>query len=149
MAIRLICVGKLKERHYAEAAQEYLKRLGRYTNIEIYEIREQSDNNIEVAMRKEAGLIKERLMQARPGFTVALDKSGRQYSSEEFSLLLKKPDIAFIIGGPDGLAGEVLDESDIVLSLSKMTLPHQLARVVLLEQIYRGFTILKGERYHK
>ncbi|MDD5112171.1 MAG: 23S rRNA (pseudouridine(1915)-N(3))-methyltransferase RlmH [Candidatus Altiarchaeota archaeon] len=149
MTLRIVCVGRLKERHYAEAAQEYLKRLGKYAKVEVAEIREQSDKNIEVAKRKEAALLKERIGQTQKGLTIALDRTGIEMSSEEFSHLLKKTGLTFIIGGPDGLSKEVLDEAGVILSLSLMTLPHQLARVVLLEQIYRGFTILNGGKYHK
>jgi 23S rRNA (pseudouridine1915-N3)-methyltransferase len=144
--IRLLCVGKQKEPHYAEAAGEYLKRLSRYARTEVVELRECTDKNPQVAKRKEAALIVERLIDS---YTVVLDRGGKQTTSEEFSEILKKPDVTFVIGGPDGLAREVLDEADLVLSLSKMTLPHQLARVILLEQIYRGHTILKNEKYHK
>ncbi|MBM3309052.1 MAG: 23S rRNA (pseudouridine(1915)-N(3))-methyltransferase RlmH [Candidatus Altiarchaeales archaeon] len=147
--IKIVCVGKLKERHYSEACGEYLKRLGRHAKIEIVELKEQSDKDVNVAKRKEAFLIAGKLAGMRDYYKVSLDSRGRQLSSEEFSEILKKPNIAFIIGGPDGLAEEVLKQSDFVLSLSKMTLPHQLARVFLLEQIYRGFTIMKNEKYHK
>ena len=147
--IRIICVGKLKEPHYAQAAAEYLKRLERYARVETFEVREQTDRNAEVAKRKEAALISERLSSLNGYFTVALDGRGQQVSSEEFAELLKKQNLAFVIGGPDGTREYVLDGADMVLSLSKMTLPHQLARVVLLEQLYRGFSILKNEQYHK
>jgi 23S rRNA (pseudouridine1915-N3)-methyltransferase len=149
LVIHLVCVGKLKERHYGEACNEYLKRLGRYCKLEVIEVREQSDKNVEVARRKEAGLILGKLAGFKDCFLVALDSRGNQMSSMRFSRILEKPDVCFIIGGPDGLDGSVLGACHLVLSLSEMTLPHQLARVVLLEQVYRGFTILKGERYHK
>jgi len=136
--IRIICVGKLKEPHYAQAAAEYLKRLERYARVETFEVREQTDRNAEVAKRKEAALISERLSSLNGYFTVALDGRGQQVSSEEFAELLKKQNLAFVIGGPDGTREYVLDGADMVLSLSKMTLPHQLARVVLLEQLETG-----------
>ena len=146
--IKIISVGKLKEKHFSEACGEYLKRLGRYSRVEVVELKEQSDKDINVAKRKEGVLIASKLANYS-GFKIALDSKGRQLSSEEFSQMLKKQDIAFIIGGPDGLSQEILDKADFILSLSKMTLPHQLARVFLLEQIYRGFTILEGGKYHK
>jgi 23S rRNA (pseudouridine1915-N3)-methyltransferase len=145
--IRVIAVGRLKEPHYRAAEEEYLKRLGRYCKIEIHELKECTDKNPEVGKRKEAEQILARLKDG--GYTVALDRTGRQMSSEEFSKLLRRPDMTFVIGGPDGLAREALDAADQTLSLSEMTLPHQMARVVLLEQIYRGHTILKGEKYHR
>ena len=147
--IRLFCVGKLKERHYLDAAGEYLRRLGRYVKTETLEFREFEDKNPEVSKRREAEPILAKLAKTPNTYVVALDQGGRQYISEDFSQLLRKPDLTFIVGGPVGLSHELLEKSDLVLSLSKMTLPHQLARVFLLEQIYRGHTILKGEKYHK
>lgn len=149
MLIKLICVGKLKEEHYDKAAQEYLKRIGRYSRVDTTEIREKTDRNIEVARKNESKLIISKLEGMEDYFKIALDSRGRQLTSEEFSTMLEKPKLVFIIGGPDGMTHEVLNKADFVLSLSKMTLPHQLARVFLLEQIYRGFTILKNEKYHK
>jgi 23S rRNA (pseudouridine1915-N3)-methyltransferase len=145
--IRILCVGRLKEPHYQQAAAEYVKRLGKYSRVEFTEIREQTNDNPQVGKGKEADMLLQRLKEGT--YAVALDPRGRQQSSEEFSQTLKRPDVTFILGGPDGLAQQALDEADLVLSLSKMTFPHQLARVILLEQIYRGFTILGGEKYHK
>ena len=145
--IRLLCIGRLKERHYADAATEYLKRLARYTRTETVELRECTDKNPDVSKSREGKLLIERLKDGT--YVVALDRNGRQLSSEEFSCILKRPDVTFIVGGPDGLSRDILEKADLVISLSKMTLPHQLARVVLIEQIYRGFTILGGGKYHK
>ena len=147
--IKIVCIGKLKEKHYSESCSEYLKRLGRYSRIEVVEIKEQSDKNPEVAKKKEGKLILDKIDGLDDFFKIMLDKSGRQYTSEEFLDILEKADIVFIIGGPDGLAREVVDNADLVLSISKMTFPHQLFRVLLLEQIYRGYSILNGGRYHK
>jgi 23S rRNA (pseudouridine1915-N3)-methyltransferase len=145
--IHILAVGKLKESHYRDAADEYLKRLTRYTKIETTEIREQTDKNPQVSKRREAELI---LAKIKPNsYVITLDSRGKPATSEEFSQILEKPDLTFIIGGPDGLAQEVLNRSDHILSLSKMTFPHQMARVILLEQIYRGHTILNGEKYHR
>jgi 23S rRNA (pseudouridine1915-N3)-methyltransferase len=146
MAIRLLCTGRLKEPHFRDAQNEYLKRMGRYARVEIVEFKEQSENNPEISRKKEAKPILERMGD---GFAVALDSRGCQMTSEEFAKLLKTPDLSFILGGPDGLAQEVIDKADTSLSLGKMTYPHQLARVMLIEQIYRGFTILNGGQYHK
>lgn len=145
--IRIFCVGRLKERHYQDAAGEYLKRIGKYGKLEVVELKEQTDKNPDVSKRREAQLIIERLKAG--SYVVALDSSGKQASSEEFSEILKKPDVTFIIGGPDGLSDDVIKRVERVLSLSRMTFPHQLARVILIEQIYRGYTILDGTRYHK
>jgi 23S rRNA (pseudouridine1915-N3)-methyltransferase len=148
MVIRIICVGRIKERHWAEAAAEYERRLTRYVRLETAELRECTDKNPEVARRKEAALILGQIRR-REGYAVALEPRGKRMTSEEFATLLKKPEITLIIGGPDGLDQSVHAEADLALSLSDMTFPHQLARVILLEQIYRGQTILKGERYHR
>ena len=140
-------MGKLKEPHYAAAAGEYLKRLSRYVKVEVTEFRECTDKNPEVEKRKEAELILSKVPSG--SYVVALDMRGKQQPSAEFSNILKKPDVVFIIGGPEGLADEVYDAADFTLSLSALTFPHQLARVILFEQIYRGETILHGEKYHR
>ena len=145
--ISVICVGRLKEPHYAAAAAEYLKRLGRYVKVDVTEFRECTDKSPEVQKRREADSIIGKLDSS--SYVIVLDASGRQYHSSEFARLLSKPDVTFIIGGPEGLHQSVLDEADLALSLSEMTFPHQLARVILLEQIYRGETILRGEKYHR
>lgn len=140
--IRIVCVGRLKEPHWQAACAEYLKRMQR---VEAIEIRECTDSNPAVAKRKEA----EQIMGKLRGYVVALDTRGVQKTSEDFAQLLRTPDITFVVGGPEGLDQRVVDEADLSLSLSKMTLPHQLARVLLLEQIYRGQCINAGKSYHK
>jgi len=147
--ITLICVGRLKEKHYAEACAEYLKRLGRWVRFEVIEFRECLDNNSEVAKEREGRQILERIARIGRGCVIALDMRGDKMSSEAFADYLKKEDIIFVIGGPNGLSKDVLEAADFVLSLSDMTLPHQLARVFLLEQVYRGYSINRGEPYHK
>lgn len=149
MAIKIACVGRLKEPHYAAACGEYIKRLERYARVEVVEVKECSDRNIEVAKQKEARAIAEMADKPADSYKIALDRSGKQLTSEEFAELLKKPKLTFILGGPNGLGQGALAKADLVLSLSEMTLPHQLARVVLLEQVYRGFTIINREKYHK
>jgi len=145
--IRIICVGRLKERHYAEAAGEYQKRLGRYAKVEVRELRERTDRNPEVALRKEADAILAAMRDDT--YTLVLDRDGRRLSSEGLAGLLRKPDVTFVIGGPEGLSEDVKRRADFTLSLSDMTFPHQLARVMLLEQVYRGCTINAGEKYHR
>ena len=145
--IRLFCVGRLKERHYQDAADEYLKRIAKYGRLEVVEFKEQTDKNPDVSKRKEGQLIIDRLRAG--SYIVSLDLRGKQATSEEFSEILKRQDVTFIIGGPEGLSDDIINRSDSVLSLSKMTFPHQLARVILIEQIYRGYTIVNRERYHR
>jgi 23S rRNA (pseudouridine1915-N3)-methyltransferase len=159
MNIHIISVGKLKEKYLKDAIAEYSKRLSRYCKLEIIEVPDEKapDN----ASDKEELLIKEKeglsiLKNIKSSmFVVTLDLKGKMLNSEDFSRFIQEcgvdgeSNIAFIIGGSLGLSPEVLKRSDFSLSFSKMTFPHQLMRVILLEQIYRGFRIMSGEPYHK
>lgn len=159
MQIRLIAVGKLKEKYWLDAVREYLKRIGPFARLEILEVAEErlpdnpSPAEIELGKDKEGERI---LKLLSPNYyVIPLAINGQQLSSEELSGLLGrlslegKSQLAFIIGGSHGLAREVLQKGDLLLSFSALTFPHQLMRIILLEQIYRGFKILKGEPYHK
>ncbi len=157
--IRLICVGKLKERFYAEAVAEYAKRLGAFCRLEVIELAEErlgenpSAAELEAALNREAEQIEKKLL--KDGTIVCLCVEGGQMDSEAFAGLLTRtensgrPRLSFVIGGSFGLAQKLKDRADLRLSMSKMTFPHHLARVMLLEQIYRGFQIKEGSRYHK
>jgi len=157
--IRLICVGKLKERFYAEAVAEYAKRLGAFCRLEVIELAEErlgenpSAAELEAALNREAEQIEKKLL--KDGTLVCLCVEGGQMDSEAFAGLLTRtensgrPRLSFVIGGSFGLAQKLKDRADLRLSMSKMTFPHHLARVMLLEQIYRGFQIKEGSRYHK
>ena len=157
--VMVICVGKLKERFYQEAAAEYCKRLGRYCRLEVAELPEQrlseapSPAEIERALAKEAEMIRSRVPAGAS--LAALCVEGVQRSSEEFSQLLGSWDqlgekaLVFVIGGSYGLHASLKKEAWARLSLSRMTFPHHLARVMVLEQIYRGYQILEGGKYHK
>ncbi|WML36359.1 23S rRNA (pseudouridine(1915)-N(3))-methyltransferase RlmH [Clostridium sp. OS1-26] len=159
MNISIICVGKLKEKYLKQAIDEYSKRLSRYCKLEILEVPDEKtpDN----ASEKEELLIKEKeglniLKHVRDNmFVITLDLKGKMLSSEELAGFIKESgikgnsNIAFVIGGSLGLSKAVLDRADFSLCFSKMTFPHQLMRVILLEQIYRGFRIINGEPYHK
>lgn len=159
MNITLITVGKLKEKYLKEAILEYSKRLSRYCKIDIIEL--QDEKTPENASSKEDALIKEKegekiLSSIKDNmYVVALDLNGKMLSSEEFSAFIDdlglrgNSNIAFVIGGSIGLSKAVLSRADYKLCFSKMTFPHQLFRVMLLEQIYRGFRISRGEPYHK
>lgn len=159
ISIRVICVGKLKERFWAEAIAEYEKRLGAFCRLEIVELPEErlSDRpsvaEIENALQLEADRIEKKLL--KDGSLVCLCVEGRQMNSEDFSALLTsaessgRPRISFIIGGSFGLSERLKQKADVRLSMSKMTFPHHLARVMLIEQIYRGFQIKEGTKYHK
>ncbi|MBN2847864.1 MAG: 23S rRNA (pseudouridine(1915)-N(3))-methyltransferase RlmH [Coriobacteriia bacterium] len=154
MRLTLVCVGRLKERHWRDAADEYLKRLGPYARVTVTEVPDR-----DVTADEAKGLAAEAadVLRALPeGATVvALDIGGRSLSSTGFAEWLSahglagRSQIAFVLGGAAGLHPDVLARADERLSLGPMTLPHQLARVVLLEQIYRAFRIARGEPYHR
>ena len=147
MKINIVCVGKIKERFFSEAIDEYKKRLSRYCNFQIIEVDEDSkQTNLELKSEKEGKL----LLSKCSGVVVALDGKGKMLKSEEIASYIEKKEvsgnseISFIIGGSNGLSKEVLNKADLVLSFGNITFPHQLFRVVLSEQIYRAFTIIKG-----
>lgn len=159
MNIDIAAVGKIKEKYLAEGIMEYSKRLGRYCSLRILEVEDEktpetmSDREKEEVKRKEG----ERLLSRIPdqALVIALAIDGKQLSSEELSekisdLMVKGTShIVFVIGGSLGLSEEVLARSQMKLSFSRMTFPHQLMRLILLEQIYRAFRIIKNEPYHK
>ncbi len=155
MRITVISVGRLKERFWREAADEYLKRLSRYADVREVEVADRDPSRIGV----ERTLVEEAadVLRAIPegAHVVALDLGGKAVSSEQFAEKIERlategrSRVAFIIGGSHGLAPEVIARSDERLSLGPMTLPHNLARIVLLEQVYRSYKIRRGEPYHK
>ena len=158
MKITLITVGKIKEKYLRDAIAEYSKRLSRYCKLEIIEVDEKTPDHasdvVENTIRdKEA----ERIMKyvKEDAYVITLEINGKLLSSEELSAKINQlgiqgtSHIIFIIGGSIGLGKEVLARSDYALSFSKMTFPHQLMRVILLEQIYRSYRIINGEPYHK
>jgi 23S rRNA (pseudouridine1915-N3)-methyltransferase len=158
MNAAIVCVGRLREKFYAAAAEEYLKRLSRYGKMEIIELPDlpepanASDADRAQVMDKEGQSILSRLRPA--DHVVALCIDGPQLTSEDFARRIQAQSmqgnrLAFVIGGSLGLSPAVIKRADEKLSLSKMTFPHQLARVLLLEQIYRGCKINAGEKYHK
>ena len=159
MKISIITVGKIKEKYLKDAIAEYSKRLGKYCKLEIIEVADEKtpDNAsriVEDAIRsKEAERILKYLKD--DAYVVTLEINGKQLSSEELADKIDKlgvqgtSHIIFVIGGSIGLGKEVLEKSDFALSFSKMTFPHQLMRVVLLEQVYRSYRIMNGEPYHK
>ena len=157
--ITLLTVGKLKEDFYRRAAAEFQKRLSRYCRLEIIEVEDErtpdgAGPGMEESIRRKEG---ERLMKhIRDGaYVITLEINGKMMDSESFARRLNdlavqgKSHIIFVIGGSLGLSGEICRKSDMALSFSRMTFPHQLMRVILLEQIYRGYRILAGEPYHK
>ena len=159
MNINIIAVGKIKEKYIQEGIKEFSKRLSRYCNLKIIEVDDEkapenlSDKEIEVVKQKEGLKILSKIPQN--SLIISLEIQGMEVSSEELSKKMEDTmisginDIIFIIGGSLGLSDEVRSKSDVKLSFSKMTFPHQLMRLILLEQIYRGWRIMKGEPYHK
>lgn len=159
LSVTVIAVGKIKEKFYISAMEEYAKRLGAYCRFEVIELKDEktpdnpSDREREIVLSREG----ERIMEKLPknAKVISLCVEGKKQSSEEFARMLQDltvtgvSRIVFIIGGSMGLCEEVKKISDLRLSFSEMTFPHMLMRVILAEQIYRGFTIIEGKTYHK
>ena len=159
LAVKFVCVGRMREKFYIDAFSEYTKRLQSLCKFEIVEPAEQrlsenpSDKEVKAALDREA----QDIMKAIPNdaYVVAMCVEGKQMPSEGMAELISarensgKPKLCFVIGGSFGLADSVKARADMKLSMSKMTFPHHLARVMLIEQLYRGFKINEGSRYHK
>ena len=159
MKITLITVGKIKEKYLKDAIAEYSKRLSRYCKLEIVEVADEktpdnASDTVEDAIRDKEG---ERILKyvKEDAYVITLEIAGKMLTSEEMAEKIEKlgvqgtSHIIFIIGGSIGLGKEILMRSDYALSFSKMTFPHQLMRVILLEQIYRSYQIINHEPYHK
>lgn len=159
MKITILTVGKIKEKYFTDAIKEYTKRLSRYCKLEIVEVADEktlyhaSEHEEELIRSKEGERLKKYIREGV--YVIALAIEGKQYTSEAFSEKIHalglngESHIIFIIGGSIGLAGDILKSANELVSFSKMTFPHQLMRVVLLEQIYRAYRIMNGEPYHK
>lgn len=150
--IKIICVGKIKEKFFVEAIKEYEKRLSKYTKLQIIEVPDESNPSMAVCIKKEAESIAKYIDDK--DFIITLEIGGNMLSSVELSkkidnVLVNNPNITFIIGGSFGLHDSVKNRSNYTLSFSKLTFPHQLFRIILLEQIYRSFKIINNESYHK
>ncbi len=159
MNIRIVCVGKIKEKYFTQGILEYLKRLSRYAKVEIMEVgNEKAPENLSPA---EEALVKEREAAKlskyfREGAVrIVLAIEGKSQTSEEFAETINgfglsgRSQIDFVIGGSLGLDPSIIKQADLLLSFSAFTFPHQLMRLILLEQIYRAFRIIKNEPYHK
>lgn len=159
LEINVVCSGKIKENYLKAAISEYSKRLSKYCNLKIFEIQDEkvpdkiNENIVEKIRNAEA----EKMLKVirKDSYIIALDLKGKEYTSEEFSKKLDEialnfnSSITFIIGGTLGIGNEVLNISKEKICFSKMTFPHQLIRVFLLEQIFRAFKISNGETYHR
>lgn len=159
MRITVVCVGKIKEKFYVQAVEEYAKRLSRYCKLEFVELPdektpENAGEQINASIKAKEG---DRILSVLrdDAYVIALAIEGNMLDSVQFSEKLEKLAVSsvsyimFVIGGSLGLDTRVLSRADYKLSFSKMTFPHQLMRVVLLEQIYRAYRIMRGEPYHK
>ncbi|MGL4977471.1 MAG: 23S rRNA (pseudouridine(1915)-N(3))-methyltransferase RlmH [Cetobacterium sp.] len=155
MNINIICIGKIKDKYILDGIQEFAKRLQAFGKLKVIELKEDgNDSNRNISIEKESKAILETL-EKNKGFKILLDISGKNYSSEEMANHIEKigvngdSTINFIIGGSYGVSEEIRKISDLRLSFSKMTFPHQLMRLILIEQIYRWFSIIKNTKYHK
>jgi len=157
MKIKIIAVGKIKEKYLKDAIDEYKKRLSKFCNLSIVEVNEsiakvENDSNIKKSIDEES---REIISKIKNEYVIALDIDGKEYSTLEFYNKFKDikikgaSEISFIIGGSYGLSDAVKKKADLRLSFSKLTFPHQLFRVILMEQIYRIFKIEGNEPYHK
>lgn len=158
MNITLICVGKLKEKFFSDAVAEYEKRLKKFCNFKIIELADEKTNAMsdigknDIVKEKEGKRILEKIPEGSYVYALAID--GKQYDSEGLSALIEKnmmrgSNYTWIIGGSLGLSDEVLRRANEKVSFSKLTFPHQLMRVIFLEQLYRSFKIMHNEPYHK
>lgn len=150
--IKVITIGTIKEKYLKDAISEYQKRLQKYTNLEIIELKDEGLVEIDKAIHLEGEKIKKHLNEK--DYIITLEIEGQQLDSIEFSkkiekVQLERSNIVFIIGGSYGLSSEIKAKARLHLSISKMTFPHQLFRVILLEQIYRAYKIMHNENYHK
>ncbi len=150
--IKIICVGKIKEKYLKDAVSEYLKRLQKYTKIQIIEVEDEGLVEPKKALITESEKILKHINER--DLVISLDINGEQLDSLSFAQNLNKfyiqfSNICFIIGGSYGLASNIKEKCNMSISFSKMTFPHQLFRVILLEQIYRSFKIINNESYHK
>ncbi len=154
MKHELLFLGKIKNRFIAEGVQEYCSRISHYTSIKISVLKEKGrSKSVTIDIESEGALM---LAAVPPGaFIVALDSRGKQYSSDEFAKLIADWEmqgikhVCYLIGGPDGHSTKVIRSANLVLSLSQMTFTHDMARMLLVEQLYRAYTINAGEKYHK
>lgn len=150
--LKIITVGSIKEKYLKDAIDEYLKRLSKYTNTELIEVKDEGLVEEKKALTLEAEKIKKHL--SSKDYIITLEIEGKQMTSLEFAeklrtLQIETSNIVLIIGGSYGLSDEIKHLSRLSLSFSKMTFPHQLFRVLLLEQLYRAYKILNNESYHK
>lgn len=150
--MKIICVGKIKEKFFTEAIKEYEKRISKYTKLKIIEVEDYNINNEKIIKQKEKEQILKHIEQK--DYIITMEIDGKELSSVELASMINKtretnPNLTFIIGGSYGLHDEIKKLANYKLSFSKLTFPHQLFRIILLEQIYRSYKIINNETYHK
>ncbi len=150
--LKIICVGKLKEKYWLDACLEYQKRLTKYTNIEIIEVLDEKIDDKKIALEKEKERIEKNINPK--DYIITLEIEGKELTSPELAnkidkTLIENSNITFIIGGSYGIHDDIKNKANYKLSFSKLTYPHQLFRVLLLEQLFRSYKILNNEKYHK
>ena len=150
--IKILCVGKLKEKYWQDACQEYLKRLTKYIQIELIEIMDEKIDDEKIALQKEKERLEKRINLK--DYIITLEIEGDELSSIDFSkkietMRIENSNLTFIIGGSYGIHTDIKERANAHISFSKLTFPHQLFRVLLLEQLYRSFKIQNNEKYHK
>lgn len=154
MKIKIICLGKTKQKFIEDGIKEYQKRLSKYIKLEwliLPDIKLTSCNTIEIVKELEAEIIEKKLPES--SFIIVLDENGKEFSSEEIAKFLDDKlitgrNIVFVIGGVYGLSNRILKRANIILSFSRFTFTHQMIRLLLVEQLYRSFTIIKNKKYH-
>jgi len=154
MKIKILALGKSKQKFIKEGLQEYLKRLTKYVQIDfkiLSDVKLTKTNSIEIVKEKESTILEKHLCDK--DFVIALDETGVEFSSVKIASFLEnklntEKDIIFIIGGVYGLSNRIIKKANIVLSFSRFTFTHQIIRLLLLEQLYRSFTIIKNKKYH-
>lgn len=150
--IKIICIGKLKEKYWTDAVNEYLKRLSKYTKIEVIELNDSKIDDPVIALKQEKELILSKISDK--DYIITLEIDGKSLTSIELAkkietLTVQYPNLCFIIGGSNGIHEEIRKKSSLKLSFSPLTFPHQLFRVMFLEQLYRAYKINNNESYHK
>ena len=155
MKIKIICLGKTKQKFIEEGIREYQKRITKYLALDwqiLPDVKLTGSKTIEVVKDREA-VILEKNLPASSSIIIVLDENGKEFSSEKFAeyldeKLLFRKNIIFVIGGVYGISNRILERADLVLSFSRFTFTHQMIRFLLIEQLYRSFTIIKGKKYH-
>lgn len=150
--IKIICVGKLKEKYWQDATKEYLKRLTKYSKVELIEVPDSKIDNPTIALKQERDTILSKI--SLKDYIITLEINGKMLTSLQFAQQLEKlnmqeSNLCFVIGGSNGLHSDISNQSNLKISFSSLTFPHQMFRIIFLEQLYRAYKINNNESYHK